>query len=925
MQVTEPGAPPHSTAPWRQELAQGLAWLAALLGGTALVSWVAANWPQMGANARLALVQGVLAMLVLLAAGLAWRASRWASLVASLAAVATGALLALIGQIYQTGADAWQLFAVWAVLIVPWLACWRSVPLVLLWVMLLNFALWTYTGAVASSLWWLWPESGPGPAAPMLVLLNGALLAVAEGWRAWLPDRWRIVRRVLAALLLGWAFGAAAQAVGLDASSRVAPLLVGLVPALAVYAVYAWWRRDVAVVALALLTGIGVLGVASLPVLDSIHAALGLAVMLLLLGLWAVRHVLRLAGRAVTQSAGAPGSAAGPRSPERTPADAGAPAAAPQVAVSSNTGTLSRSPGQAPAGIGGPAVAPQASRDGLTAASVPWYLTVLRVGVLVPVVLLLGVWLAVTFNLTSAGDALLVAVLLVVPALWLDRGTASPLGREVGAVFAVLGVLLAVVAALVLMDADAHAAWRLPVVLAFGLCVYVGLRQPVVRLLAAGLTLLAALWLTSPVIHDFGWQVDAQGVGVAHLAIRLWFCLALGVGLWVWALRADHRAAWRPLAWALLAVAALLAGLIEQWAGVPAWDGPWNGLAALWLCALLPGLLLGARLATRRPVPPASLRLGLPLALCVASLGWINIPALSVALTGLVLGRLTRHRPLMGLSVALGVCGLAAYYLNAANGTSLVAKAAQMAVTAAWLAGVALILWQRGRGASLVLEATSNAGVSGTSDAAGGSGFPGVSVPSGVADTAFSSIGSDTTRDALRASRAGRRRALVCVLGGVLVLGVAQAQVYRHQAVLAQGQPVILALAPVDPRSLLQGDYMALDYAVRQSAIGWLRDHPQVQSAVQASGRGWLVLQADAQGVAQLQAVSPELPATLPPGVHALSFRWRGARPDWGASSWLFPEGQGARYAAARYGVLRVTPDGSALLAGLLDAQQKPL
>ncbi|WP_066455974.1 GDYXXLXY domain-containing protein [Castellaniella caeni] len=822
MQVTEPGAPPLSPAPWRQELAQGLAWLAALLGGTALLSWVAANWPQMGANARLALVQGVLAVLVLLAAGLAWRASRWASLVASLAAVATGALLALIGQIYQTGADAWQLFAVWAVLVVPWLACWRAVPLVLLWVALLNLALWAYTGAAAASIWWRWPESGSGAAASALVLLNGALLAAAEGLRAWLPDRWRIVRRVLAAVLLGWAFGAAVQAVSLDAASRIVPpLLVGLVPTLAVYAAYAWWRRDAAVVALALLAGIGVLGVASLPVLDSIDAALGLAVLLLLLGLWAVRHVLRLR---------------------------------------------------------------QASRDGLSAASVPWYLTVLRVGVLVPVVLLLGVWLAASFDLTSAGDALLVAVLLVVPALWLDRGTASALGHEVGAVLAVLGVLLAAVAALVLMDADAHAAWRLPVVLVFGLCVYVGLRQPVVRLLTAWLTLLAALWLISPLVHDFGWQADAQGVGTAHLAVRLWFCLALGVGLWVWALRADHRAAWRPLAWALMAVAALLAGLIEQWAGVSAWDGPWDGLAALWLCALLPGLLLGARLATRRPAPSASLRLGLPLALCAASLGWIDIPALSVALTGLVLGRLTRHRPLMGLSVALGVCGLAAYYLNAANGVSLVAKATQLAVTAAWLAGVALILWRRNRGAPLASEAKAVASASRQS-----------------------------------------WRALVCVLGGVLVLGMAQAQVYRHQAILTQGQPVILALAPVDPRSLLQGDYMALDYAVRQSAIGWLRGHPQVQSAVQASGRGWLVLRVDAQGVAQLQAVSPAPPVALPPDVHALAFHWRGARPDWGASSWLFPEGQGARYAAARYGVLRVMPDGRALLAGLLDARQKPL
>ncbi|WP_373185920.1 DUF2157 domain-containing protein [Halopseudomonas sp.] len=34
--------------------------------------------------------------------------------------IATGAVLALIGQTYQTGADVWQLFAMWAVLMIPW-------------------------------------------------------------------------------------------------------------------------------------------------------------------------------------------------------------------------------------------------------------------------------------------------------------------------------------------------------------------------------------------------------------------------------------------------------------------------------------------------------------------------------------------------------------------------------------------------------------------------------------------------------------------------------------------------------------------------------------------------------------------------------------------------------------------------------------
>ena len=45
------------------------------------------------------------------------RAGKAALLAASLF---VGALLALIGQIYQTGADTFEMFAAWAALILPW-------------------------------------------------------------------------------------------------------------------------------------------------------------------------------------------------------------------------------------------------------------------------------------------------------------------------------------------------------------------------------------------------------------------------------------------------------------------------------------------------------------------------------------------------------------------------------------------------------------------------------------------------------------------------------------------------------------------------------------------------------------------------------------------------------------------------------------
>jgi uncharacterized membrane protein len=94
---------------------RGLATTAAGLAGFGLVLWIAANWAVLGRSGQFALLQaGVLG-----ACALAWwlRTARPAA--GLLALLGMGGLFAFFGQTYQTGADAWQLFALWAVLAVP--------------------------------------------------------------------------------------------------------------------------------------------------------------------------------------------------------------------------------------------------------------------------------------------------------------------------------------------------------------------------------------------------------------------------------------------------------------------------------------------------------------------------------------------------------------------------------------------------------------------------------------------------------------------------------------------------------------------------------------------------------------------------------------------------------------------------------------
>ena len=48
----------------------------------------------------------------------------------------------------------------------------------------------------------------------------------------------------------------------------------------------------------------------------------------------------------------------------------------------------------------------------------------------------------------------------------------------------------------------------------------------------------------------------------------------------------------------------------------------------------------------------------------------------------------------------------------------------------------------------------------------------------------------------------------------LIALGFVNYAIFQKEELIENGQPVFLRLAPVDPRSLIQGDYMALGYEI---------------------------------------------------------------------------------------------------------------
>ncbi|MCE8043065.1 DUF2157 domain-containing protein [Halomonas daqingensis] len=230
---------------WGVFLDRLLLWLGALALVFAVLFLVAYNWAEMGRLMRFGLVQAALlgAIAVYVWAEVRGAASDLVPRVALMAAaLLLGVLLALVGQVYQTGADPWQLFFVWAVLMLPWALVARFDALWILWLGLLNLSLALYFRTWGGLFGLFGGDTG---ALWGLFILNTLALAVWElGARRW---RW---------LSLGWpaqllALGGGVPLTLLMMSWVVAermtfsPVLpVYLLWLVALYVVYRHWRPD---------------------------------------------------------------------------------------------------------------------------------------------------------------------------------------------------------------------------------------------------------------------------------------------------------------------------------------------------------------------------------------------------------------------------------------------------------------------------------------------------------------------------------------------------------------------------------------------------------------------------------------------------------------------------------------------------------
>jgi len=171
-------------------------------------------------------------------------------------------------------------------------------------------------------------------------------------------------------------------------------------------------------------------------------------------------------------------------------------------------------------------------------------------------------------------------------------------------------------------------------------------------------------------------------------------------------------------------------------------------------------------------------------------------------------------------------------------------------------------------------------------------------------------------------------RSVIALLACAAILALVDFSIAGKERQLVSGKVVYLELAPVDPRSLMQGDYMALRFKIANDARSGMKRSDSTgtfgfarQGLATADGR--IVAALDERAVASFRRLDDG--ALL--GVNEVLLRYRVREGDmkFATNAFFFQEGTAQRYEAARYGEFRVAADGELLLTGLRGKELQPL
>jgi len=914
---------------WVRALLRSTLVCAGVLLGSAVLIWLAANWQQWPYAQRIALVTAAFTAPLLIAVRWGQRHPKdWAkpyslsSALLVLAALMLGALLALLGQLYHSGADSWRLFAWWAVLLLPWALGVQSIPIILLTWFLTNVSV----GLLIVTSFYF---SAQFVLNLGLALCNLLCFALFFGLRRWVSRLARVMMPLsFSVFVFSWALAVVEFAHQRAPQQIMAgPWILGLAVLLVMARLLNRQRQYL--LAWLAYTAAGLLLVLHLSVTVLPQMGLGLYGLLLvpLAALFLFAQMRRMGQRQLAKKLHSATDKDSATEQIRTPLQG---RAVKQGAVSQG---------------GFAAALTQKARFSwsfgwlrmlLVVVAAVFWVSFLSVWGQLPVPvfawflfalsLLLGLgqpwqknrWWADLWLITWAG------ALISITVVW-SRGQMAPLGF----VLVFLSALLWYGWAQALLVRSITAAWLLFVVLAWP---WIAPQAPMWHFQAPVLDVRLAFLLA--------WVFLLTGLYQWSGPRRRWQLVPLLVGSWLWLFVLALLSWWVATNWAQTGFRLPLFSSVSAFVLV----------GSLWL-------MLSGVLATR------ALLLVAFTALCLAFVWWPN-PWLVLCFTGLLYSVYRANQ--------VGVAGFAALFLMMLFGwydaqyLSLLEKVGRLLISAGLVGSMGMALDyalpkdpRRQRLAATLLHKEPRA-------------------------VAVSSATAESTPEALPTKpRAGRGvQGLALLLGALAVYGSSAWHIYNQERTLRQGVSFELALLPTDPHALVRADSMSLRFSLSQMIRLLQHQHPDRSwphlqlrvwvmprqkhgaqlYALSLQGQDYLVQRAGrslyAHGPEPMPAVfsfasstsANSMPPAAPPQwraprdphpqfnlipitqtevlERAIPITMRKKMGEWtpdGVNIWYFAQGQGLPFVRARWGRFKANGRGGVVLQELLNARQQPI
>jgi len=153
----------------------------------------------------------------------------------------------------------------------------------------------------------------------------------------------------------------------------------------------------------------------------------------------------------------------------------------------------------------------------------------------------------------------------------------------------------------------------------------------------------------------------------------------------------------------------------------------------------------------------------------------------------------------------------------------------------------------------------------------------------------------------------------IILINLLIILVFFNISVFKKEKIISDGKLILLKLAPKDPRSLMQGDYMILRYLIASNI-----------DISNLSTRGYIVVNIKSNNLANRVRIQKNS-SPLNEDEYLIKYFLKSTGISIGAESFFFQEGKAKIFEKAKYGGIKVDDSGNSLVIGLYDKDFKKI